>query len=179
MSPTLFVEILPSILFLLVSNMYNLIYGVATLIVSSFICICYLYITQRKISWILIFSFTLLAFFGGLTIYSGDGMFIKMKPTFVNCIFALTLFADSLILKKGFMKKLLGQSIQWSDRVFFKFSKHLGLFFLCVAALNELVWRNYSESTWIYFKVFALPILNISFVALYIGYVNQKEKISF
>ncbi len=178
MSPTLLVEILPSILFLLVSNMYNLIYGVVILIASSFICICYLYMTQRKISWILICSFTLLAFFGGLTIYSGNGMFIKMKPTFVNIIFAIVLFVDSMILKKGLIRRLLGSAINLRSATYFRFSKHLGLFFLCVAALNELIWRNYSESTWIYFKVFALPILNIAFVVSYISYILKKENIT-
>ncbi len=167
MSPSLFIEILPSLLFLVVSNAYNLIYGVAVLIVSTFICMCYLYFTQKKLSWILVFSFLLLAVFGGLTIYSGDGMFIKMKPTFVNCVFGLILLVDSLIIKKGFLKKLLAKNIRLSDKEFFKVSQHLSCFFFFVAVSNEVVWRNFSESTWIYFKALLLPTINMLFFAFY------------
>ncbi|TIU65814.1 MAG: septation protein A, partial [Mesorhizobium sp.] len=34
-----------------------------------------------------------------------------------------------------------------------------GLFFLFLAVLNEVMWRNFSEATWLYFKVWGtIPI---------------------
>lgn len=178
MSPVLLIEMIPSLLFVAASNIYDMLLGIELLIISSFFCMSYLLICKKKFSWILIISFTFLVIMGGLTIYSGDSTFFKMKPTVVSCFFALILFADSLILKRGLMKKLLGNAVHLSDRTFFKFSKHLGLFFLCIAMLNELVWRNYSELTWIYFKVFALPLINMTFVGSYLMYVAKKEKLS-
>lgn len=178
MSPILLLEILPSLLFVAASNIYDMMLGIELLLVSSFFCMGYLLIFKRKFSWILTMSFAFLVLMGGLTIYSGDSAFFKMKPTVVYSLFGLILISDSFLLKKGFMKKLLGSALQFSDATFFRFSTHLGLFFLCDALLNELVWRNNSEATWMYFKVFALPILNVTFVASYIAYAIKKEKLS-
>ena len=36
-------------------------------------------------------------------------------------------------------------------------------FFLCLAALNEYVWRHYSEETWVTFKSFGFMPLTIMF----------------
>jgi len=33
-----------------------------------------------------------------------------------------------------------------------------GIFFLCVAVVNEVVWRSVSTDTWVNFKVALLPI---------------------
>lgn len=176
MSPILLIEMLPTALFMAASNVYDILLGIELLIISSFYCMSYLLIFKRKFSWILTISFIFLSIMGGLTIYSGDTMYFKMKPTVVSCFFALVLFADSFIFKKGLMKRLLGNAVHFSDGTFFKFSRHLGLFFLCSALLNELVWRNYSESTWIYFKVFALPLINMLFVGAYIAFIMSKEK---
>jgi intracellular septation protein len=176
MNPSLFVEILPSLLFLAVSNAYNLIYGVIALIISTFLCMSYLYFKQGKVSWILICSFLLLTVFGGLTIYSGDGMFIKMKPTFVNCLFGLVLLIDAIILRKGFLKKMMGKNLNLTDTKFFQISKHLAWFFFCVALTNEVVWRNFSESSWIYFKALILPLINMLFFGVYFFRVLKTQK---
>jgi intracellular septation protein len=33
-----------------------------------------------------------------------------------------------------------------------------GIFFLCIAVINEVVWRTVSNDTWLNFKVALLPI---------------------
>ena len=45
--------------------------------------------------------------FGGLTIYFDNEVFIKMKPTIINLIFAIILYGGMLV-KKPLLKILLG-----------------------------------------------------------------------
>jgi intracellular septation protein len=48
----------------------------------------------------------LITFFGGLTIYFNDPIFIYIKPTIINILFALALFLENILLKNQFLKKL-------------------------------------------------------------------------
>lgn len=177
MNNTFLIEVLPSFLFLLVYNLYSLTYGIAVLIASSLICISYLYLKKGKVSWILIISFLFLSVLGGLTILSGDSIFFKMKPTFVYTTFAIVLFADSII-KKGLLKSLMGSVLKFSDKSFFQFTRHLSYFCIFLAILNETVWRNFPELTWIYFKFFGLPLIIMCFMGVYVPFLIKKEKIS-
>jgi intracellular septation protein len=49
------------------------------------------------------------------------------------------------------------------------------MFFLILAALNELVWRNFSESTWVTFKVFGILPLTLVFAMAQIGLIKRHE----
>ena len=38
-----------------------------------------------------------------------------------------------------------------------------GVFFFCLAVLNEIVWRNFSTDVWVNFKVFGIMPLTMLF----------------
>jgi intracellular septation protein len=100
--------------------------------------------------------------FGGLTLFLQDEVFIKMKPTIVN-----TLFGATLLIGLAFGKSLLGyvfDSVFKLDQVGWrKLTFRWGLFFLVLAILNEVVWRQFSTDTWVSFKVFGIMPLTIAF----------------
>jgi intracellular septation protein len=50
-----------------------------------------------------------------------------------------------------------------TDEGWRKFTVRWMGFFLFLAALNEIVWRNFSESTWVSFKVFGILVLSAVF----------------
>lgn len=96
--------------------------------------------------------------FGALTLYLHDEIFIKMKPTIVN-----TLFGAVLLGGLAFGKSLLGYVFDSAFRLdaegWRKLTLRWGLFFFFLAALNEVVWRNFSTDFWVAFKVWAtMPI---------------------
>ena len=100
--------------------------------------------------------------FGGLTLFLQDEVFIKMKPTIVN-----TLFGATLLIGLAFGKSLLGyvfDSVFKLDQAGWrKLTFRWGLFFLVLAILNEVVWRQFSTDTWVSFKVFGIMPLTIAF----------------
>jgi intracellular septation protein len=51
----------------------------------------------------------LITFFGGLTIYFNDPIFIYVKPTIINIIFALALFFGKYFTKEPILKKNYGK----------------------------------------------------------------------
>jgi intracellular septation protein len=96
--------------------------------------------------------------FGTLTLYLRDDTFIKLKPTIVYLAFAAFLGAG-LLLRKPVLEILLGSVFNLTEPGWRKLTARWALFFIAMAALNELVWRNVSTDTWVSFKAFGfLPL---------------------
>ena len=96
--------------------------------------------------------------FGTLTLYLRDDTFIKLKPTIVYLTFAAFLGAG-LLLRKPVLELLLGSVFNLTEPGWRKLTLRWALFFIAMAVLNELVWRNVSTDAWVSFKAFGfLPL---------------------
>ena len=100
--------------------------------------------------------------FGALTLYLHDEIFIKMKPTIVN-----TLFGGVLLGGLAFGRSLLGyvfdSAFHLDAEGWRKLTLRWGLFFLVLAILNEVVWRNFPTDAWVAFKVWGIMPITILF----------------
>ena len=100
--------------------------------------------------------------FGALTLWLHDDVFIKMKPTIVN-----TLFAAVLLGGLAFGKSLLGyvfdSAFHLDAEGWKKLTLRWGLFFLFLAVVNEVVWRSFPTDTWVAFKVWGIMPLTLVF----------------
>lgn len=96
--------------------------------------------------------------FGTLTLYLRDDTFIKLKPTIVYVIFAALLGAG-LLARKPVLELLLGSVFNLTEQGWRKLTVRWALFFIAMAVINELVWRNFSTDVWVSFKAFGfLPL---------------------
>lgn len=96
--------------------------------------------------------------FGGLTLYLQDDTFIKMKPTIVNMLFAAVLLIG-LYFGKSLLAYVFGSAFQITPEGWRILTLRWGLFFIVLAVLNEVVWRNFSTDFWVSFKVWGtMPI---------------------
>ncbi len=120
-------------------------------------------IAYRKVPVMPLISGVIVIVFGGLTLYLQNDTFIKMKPTIVNLVFAATLLGGLFVFRRPLLGIVFGSVFQIDDEGWWKLSLRWGLFFLVLAALNEIVWRNFSTDTWVTFKVFGTMPLTILF----------------
>ncbi len=111
-----------------------------------------------KVSPMLLFSGVMVLGFGGLTLWLHDETFIKMKPTLYYLFVAGILFFG-LVTGRHTLKLVLGSAYPGlSDRGWYLLSRNWAIFFLVLAASNELVWRTMSTSFWLGYKLWgALP----------------------
>jgi intracellular septation protein len=100
--------------------------------------------------------------FGGLTLIFHDDRFIKMKPTFVNLAFAVFLLGGT-VLRRNPLKLLMGEALRMSDGAWRTLTWRYGLYFLCIAVLNEVVWRNVPNGVWVFFRFPGLLLLALAF----------------
>jgi len=52
----------------------------------------------------------------------------------------------------------MGEALKMTDEGWRALTIRWGIFFLCVAIANEVVWRSVSTDTWVNFKVALLPL---------------------
>ncbi len=100
--------------------------------------------------------------FGGLTLILQDELFIKMKPTIVNTLFGVILFGG-LMSGRSLLKPLFGAAFQLDEAGWRALTFRWAGFFLVLAVVNEVVWRNFTTDTWAAFKVFGIMPLTIAF----------------
>jgi len=116
----------------------------------------------------------LVVVFGGLTFWLNDPRFIYVKPTIINLLFAGVLLFG-LMTGRPLLKLLLGEAFSLTEAGWRKLSLRWALFFLAIAALNEVVWRNFSEALWVKFKVFGILGLSLLFAMAQVGFIKRHE----
>ncbi len=112
--------------------------------------------------------------FGFLTIYLHDDTFIKIKPTVVNTLFAVILTAG-LYFRRPVLKLALGEILQMSDEGWRLLTLRWIGFFLFLACLNEVIWRNFSTDTWVSFKSFGMMPLSFVFMLSQITLIMRHQ----
>ncbi len=100
--------------------------------------------------------------FGSLSIWLQDETFIKMKPTIVNTLFGVVLLGG-LLFGKSLLGYVFNAAFQLDDEGWKKLTLRWGIFFLFLAVLNEVVWRNFSDAVWVNFKVWGTMPITILF----------------
>ncbi len=111
---------------------------------------------------------------GGLTLYFKESVFIKVKPTVVNVLFAF-LLGTGLLMGKNFLKFVFGPAFKLTEVGWRLLTYRWILFFLFLALLNEIVWRNFSEGFWVKFKVFGIMPLTIVFTITLLPLLSRHE----
>lgn len=119
---------------------------------------------MRSVPAMPVVTLVVVTIFGGLTLYLQDDTFIKLKPTIINTLFGVTLLVG-LAFGKSFLKTVMGMAFPLDDEGWNKLTLRWGLFFLFLALVNEIVWRNFSEGFWVGFKFWGMTGLTFIFVA--------------
>jgi intracellular septation protein len=110
--------------------------------------------------------------FGSLTLMLHDALFIKMKPTIVNALFAAILFGG-LMYGQSLLKVLFGEVFRLREPGWRILTFRWACFFVCLAVLNEVVWRSFSTDFWVSFKVFGIMPLTLAFALAQVGVLKR------
>ncbi len=112
---------------------------------------------------------------GALTLALDDETFILVRPTIVNLLFAGALLFG-LLAGRPLLKMAFGDALQLTEAGWRGLAVRVMLFLVFMAALNEVVWRNFPLDAWVNFKVFAVLPLDAVFVAAMWPYVRRHHQ---
>ena len=144
-------------------------------VVATLISLMIVWYLEKKLPMVPLLSGILITFFGGLTIYFNNPIFIYIKPTIINILFGFALLFGKYFTNEPILKKILGKSITLSDLGWDLLNKRWMYFFFFLALLNECVWRTQSEEFWVNFKVWGLLPITFIFTAFQISLINKHR----
>ena len=133
------------------------------MLITAVVCITLCYIIDKKVSKLSIISTSVLLVSGSVTLISGDSTYIKIKPTILYVIFG-TIFLMSGIRRNPFIKYALESIVRLKEETWITLSYRTAAFFFFMAVVNELVWRNCSDETWVKFKIFGVVPITFVFI---------------
>jgi intracellular septation protein len=112
--------------------------------------------------------------FGGLTLYFQEEYFIKIKPTIVNLLFSVILFGG-LLAGHSLLRYLFGEVFKLQDRGWRLLTFRWACFFVFLALLNEVVWRNFSTEFWAGFKLMGVMPITMIFAISQVGLLQRYD----
>lgn len=170
----LFVEGGPLAAFFIANARAGIMTGTGVFMAATAISLLISWKLERKLPVMPLVGCFFVLLFGGLTLWLEDELFIKLKPTVVNLLFATVLFAG-LALRRNVLKPLLGSVLSMDETGWRKLSLRWACFFLVLAALNEVVWRTMPTDAWVNFKVFGIMPLTLLFSALQMPMIMRHQ----
>jgi len=155
----------PLALFFFANSRYGIFTATATFMVAVLAALAASYALTRTLPIMPVVTAIIVVVFGGLTLILHDATFIKVKPTIIYALFGAVLLGG-LYFNKPLLGIVFDQLFHLTDEGWRKLTWRWALFFLALAVLNELVWRNASTDAWVNFKVFGVMPLTFVFAAL-------------
>ncbi|MGB8603175.1 MAG: septation protein IspZ [Rhizomicrobium sp.] len=170
----LIIDWAPMLLFFVAYKVSGIFAATATIMVAAALALVACYVLEKKIAPVPLFTAVVVGTLGGLTLYLKDDTFIKMKPTFVYSLLALVLIVSELV-GRPLVKSILGGTVPLHDRAWRGLAFRFGGFFLVMALLNEVVWRNFTRDTWMNYHLFGAMALTFVFAISQAPYMMKNQ----
>jgi intracellular septation protein len=179
----------PLAMMFIVNAMYGIAAGTWALIISTVAAIVAMRIVLRRLPVFPLIASTVTVVFGGLTIVTKDPMWVQIKVTIFNLMFAGFLFGG-LWLNRNFFKYVFEKTFHYTKEGWDKFTWNFAWFFVFTAFANEFVRLTFKDETiytvlgmetngvgiWIAFKVALIMPLSAAY-AWYLTRLMQRYRI--
>lgn len=172
-------DIAPAIAFFIAFSFANkthqpnpIIFATAIFLPVAILGFAFSWIKEKKISPVGIFTFVMIAIFSGLALKFNNGVFVKMKSTFIFSIMGSILLV-STFTGHNILKTLFDGALHMAEKHWRDLTIRVGIFYLFLAGLNELMWRNMAEKDWVFYHVWGDMILNFVFWAINIALLTK------
>ena len=165
-------ELGPLILFFLANWQLGIFWATGIFMVAIIASVTASWLMLRRMPVMPLFTAVIVVVFGALTLWLQDETFIKLKPTISNVVFAVVLWLG-LAFDRPLLKYAFGTVFEMTKEGWRICTFRWSVFFLVLALLNEIVWRNFSTDTWVAFKVFGIMPLTFLFAAAQLPLIKR------
>ena len=139
--------------------------AIAVLVGATLLSLAFSWFTERRFSMMAAIGCAAVAFFGGLSIYFDNELFIKIKPTVFTVILAVVI-AGGRIMGRNPLAAIMGSQIKLTDRGWHLMSWLWVAMFATTALANEIAWRTLTTDGWVTFKAFGITGISLVFMVL-------------
>jgi intracellular septation protein len=164
----------PLLVFFIGNSYFGIFAATGMFMVAVLLSLAITYAIARRISPMPIVTGVVVLVFGGLTLLLADELFIKLKPTIVNSIFAAVL-AAGVLTDRLYIKFLFDNAFHLPDPAWKTLTYRWIGFFVFLALLNEFIWRNYSTDFWVGFKLWGVVPISLAYGALQMPFILKHQ----
>ena len=179
----LLLDFLPIALFFGAYKLFDIFVATGVLMAATVLQMGTIYLLDRKLQAMHKITLALILVFGSLTLLLHDDTFIKWKPTLLYTGLAVALAFALWVMKKSFLKLLLGSQLVLPDTVWMRLNVAWIVYCVFMAALNSYVALYFSTDTWMNFKlwgyVFPLSFIVAQgiYIAPFIKAASEKQEL--
>ena len=148
--------------------------AVGLLVAATVVALATGWMLERRISMMALFGCVAVAFFGGLSLYFDNELFIKIKPTVLTVLLAAVI-AGGRLLGRNPLGLLMGTQLRMRDAGWRALSWLWVAMFLTTALANEIAWRSLSTDDWVTFKVFGITAISLLFAVLSVPVMTKHQ----
>lgn len=164
----------PLVVFFLANQLWGIMVATGLFMAATVIAVVASVRIERRWPVMPIVSCFFVLVFGGLTLWLDDDLFIKIKPTIVNLLFAAILLFG-LSTGRNLLKIVMGQMLELSEPDWRTLTWRWAGFFVFLAIVNEVVWRSFSTEFWAGFKLFGIMPLTILFAMSQLPLIMKSQ----
>jgi len=168
-------DIGPLVLFFAINAKIGIYAATGVFMVAVLAALVVAYMPTRRIEIMPLVTAVVVLIFGGLTLVLHDETFIKLKPTIIYVLFGGALFVG-LAMGKPLLGIVFDSVFDLTEEGWRKLTWRWALFFIAMAVLNEIVWRNFSTDTWVSFKLFGAVPLTFLFGAAQLPLLTKYSR---
>jgi intracellular septation protein len=172
------IDFFPILLFFGTFKIYGIYVGTAVLMAATVVQMGLIYKIDHKLQMMHKITLALVLVFGALTLVLQDDRFIKWKPTVLYAAMALGLAVALWIMKKNFLKLMLGSQLTLPDNVWMRLNLIWIVYCVFMSVINGYVAANFSTEAWVDFKLwgYVFPLVFIVGQGFYISrYITADE----
>ena len=148
--------------------------AVQLLVGATVIALAAGWVLERRVSMMALVGCVAVAFFGGLSVYFDNELFIKIKPTVLTCLLAAVI-AGGRLMGMNPIGAIMGSQIRMTDEGWRALSWIWVAMFLTTALANEIAWRSLSTDDWVTFKVFGITTISLVFGAVSVPIMTKHQ----
>ena len=168
----LVLELGPLVIFFIMNGRADIFVATAWFMAAMVVSLALSWLILKKVAVMPLVTGVVVLVFGGLTLWLQDDTFIKVKPTITNTLFASVLLGG-LVFGQSLLKYVFGDVYKLRPEGWWRLTLNWGLFFVVLAVLNEVVWRNFPTDFWVAFKVWGIMPLTIAFSMTQLPLLNK------
>lgn len=134
----------PLVTMFIVNALYDINTGTWALIISTVLAIVAMQIVLKRLPVFPLIASTVTIVFGALTLITHDPMWVQIKVTIFNALFAAFLIGG-LFMKRNFFKYVFDKTFHYTQEGWDRFTLSFALFFIFTAIANEYVRLTFKD----------------------------------
>ncbi len=133
----------------------------AVLMLATILQVLLVWLIKRKVEKRMLWLLASVLLFGSATLLLHNQLFIQWKPTVFNWVLAAVLLGSHLFTSKNIVQRLIGQQLSLPSEICTRLTFVWCAYFFIVGVLNLVVAYQFSQETWVNYKLWSAIVFTI------------------